>query len=189
MSLPIVTYRRRGGRAQLAGLVRPGASITFRTPDPVRLPLPHPLLFQLHAICSRVLAMKAAAGWQPDRFYGEDDDDGSEDVDVGSVAEEAADEDPLDWPRVRGARSIRSHMSSVQQGIQMGISRLSCVDSADGAPDEEEEEEMHAEVEQRDKPRWPSVVRSEYAARMEEMWGKCGERLGRELKGGRWWAC
>lgn len=168
----------------------PGATITFRTPDPVRLPLPHPLLFQLHAICSRVLAMKAAAGWQPDKFYGEDDDD-SDDVDFCFADEEAADEEPMHWPRTPGSRSLATHLSSMPDFGQTTIRRQASVDSPDASG---EEVDMHGEREQQqddgcDKPRWPSVVRSEYAARMDEMWRKCGERLGREVNGGRWWAC
>lgn len=40
-----------------------GHVITLSTDDAVGLPLPHPLLFQIHAIISRLIAMKAAAGF------------------------------------------------------------------------------------------------------------------------------
>lgn len=37
--------------------------ITLSTDSALGLPLPHPLLFQIHAIISRLIAMKAAAGF------------------------------------------------------------------------------------------------------------------------------
>lgn len=43
--------------------IRPAHVLTLRTTDPTNLPLPHPLLLQLHAICSRMVVMRAAAGY------------------------------------------------------------------------------------------------------------------------------
>lgn len=43
--------------------VRPGHVITLRTADPTTHPLPHPLLLQLHVLCSRMVVMRAAAGY------------------------------------------------------------------------------------------------------------------------------
>lgn len=43
--------------------MRPGHRLTLRTADPVNLPLPHPLLLQLHAVCSRMVVLRAAAGY------------------------------------------------------------------------------------------------------------------------------
>lgn len=40
-----------------------GHVITLSTNNPLDLPLPHPLLFQVHAIICRVIALKAAAGF------------------------------------------------------------------------------------------------------------------------------
>lgn len=40
-----------------------GHIITLSTNNPLNLPLPHPLLFQVHAIICRVIALKAAAGF------------------------------------------------------------------------------------------------------------------------------
>lgn len=40
-----------------------GDVITLSTKDSLDLPLPHPLLFQIHALISRVIGMKAAAGF------------------------------------------------------------------------------------------------------------------------------
>lgn len=55
-----------------------GHVITLSTDNALGLPLPHPLLFQIHAIVSRIIAMKAAAGFPlfPVFDRGEDDDDG-----------------------------------------------------------------------------------------------------------------
>lgn len=41
----------------------PGDTVSFRTTDPSAMPLPHPLLFQLHAIMARILSAKANAGF------------------------------------------------------------------------------------------------------------------------------
>lgn len=43
--------------------MRPGHVVTLRTADAMALPLPHPLLLQLHAICSRMAVMRAVAGY------------------------------------------------------------------------------------------------------------------------------
>lgn len=139
----------------------------------MRLPLPHPLLFQLHAVCSRVLAIKAAAGWQPDSYHDDEEyDEGEEEV-VGYEEEgEYEDEDEVVyWPHVPGGPS----------GLEVRQTVPPCVMPVESA-------EVTTDEEGKDAPRWPSVVSSEYAARMEEMWRKCAERLGREVRGGKWWA-
>lgn len=43
--------------------MRPGHVLTLRTADPATLPLPHPLLLQLHVVCSRMVVIRAAAGY------------------------------------------------------------------------------------------------------------------------------
>lgn len=43
--------------------MRPGHVLTLQTANPAELPLPHPLLLQLHAICSRMVVMRASAGY------------------------------------------------------------------------------------------------------------------------------
>lgn len=55
-----------------------GHIITLSTDNALGLPLPHPLLFQIHAIVSRIIALKAAAGFPlfPVFDCGDDDDDG-----------------------------------------------------------------------------------------------------------------
>lgn len=54
--------------------LRPGHILSLGTPDPTTLPLPHPLLLQLHAICSRMVVMRAAAGYPV--LADDDDSDG-----------------------------------------------------------------------------------------------------------------
>lgn len=168
-----MTYRRRGGHAQFGGFLSPGTTIVFRTTDPSVLPLPHPLLFQLHAVCSRIIAMKAAAGWQRERYYdGEDDEESS----VGEDFEMEVDDEPY-WPPVPG--SVASHAPSSAGRVEKPLFVPVGHDA--------QTEVSASEEEQHEKARWPSVVRGEHDERMEEMWRLCGERLGRDIKGGRWW--
>lgn len=47
--------------------ITPGYRIHWRTDDPEMLPLPHPLLLQLHVVCSRMTKIRAAAGWRSER--------------------------------------------------------------------------------------------------------------------------
>lgn len=54
--------------------LRPGHVVTMRTADPAKLPLPHPLLLQLHVVCSRMVVLRAAAGYPV--LLGEDESDG-----------------------------------------------------------------------------------------------------------------
>lgn len=49
--------------SELDGQLRPGRIISLTTNDALGLPLPNPLLFQLHAIISCVVGLKAAAGF------------------------------------------------------------------------------------------------------------------------------
>lgn len=69
----IASWRHEpNGRARLVRQLDEGDVITLSTHNALGLPLPHPLLFQLHAIISRVIGMKAAAGFAtfPDRDCG-----------------------------------------------------------------------------------------------------------------------
>lgn len=47
--------------------ITPGHRLHWRTDDPDELPLPHPLLLQLHLVCSRMAKIRAAAGWRNER--------------------------------------------------------------------------------------------------------------------------
>lgn len=65
--------------------MRPGHVLTLQTADPENLPLPHPLLLQLHVICSRMVVMRAAAGYP---VLTDDGSDGDTVFDALQVAEE-----------------------------------------------------------------------------------------------------
>lgn len=60
------------------GKLLPGRIISLTTNDALVLPLPHPLLFQLHALISRLVGLKAAAGFPlfPNFEAGDPDDRG-----------------------------------------------------------------------------------------------------------------
>lgn len=60
MKMAIVSVVQPDGEVKR---MRAGHVVTLRTADPAALPLPHPLLLQLHAICSRMVVMRAAAGY------------------------------------------------------------------------------------------------------------------------------
>lgn len=124
--------------------------------------------------------MKAAAGWQPDCFDGDDEE--YEDEEGEMLAGEEAEDDVVYWPHVPCAVAA-SRTPSVSEVCQNSLPHVMSVESSDLLM----EREVVKDEGGKDSPRWPSVVRSEYAARMEELWRKCGERLGREVRGGRWW--
>lgn len=63
----------------------PGHVLTLRTADPIGLPLPHPLLLQLHAICGRMVVMRAAGGYP---VLADDDSDGDTVYDALRLGEE-----------------------------------------------------------------------------------------------------
>lgn len=63
----------------------PGHVLTLRTADPIGLPLPHPLLLQLHAICGRMVIMRAAGGYP---VLADDDSDGDTVYDALRLGEE-----------------------------------------------------------------------------------------------------
>lgn len=64
--------------------MRPGHVVVLHTPAPATLPLPHPLLLELHAVCSRMVAMRAAAGYP---VLTDDDSDADTVVDSISLAD------------------------------------------------------------------------------------------------------
>lgn len=66
------------GELQFDGKLLPGRIISLTTNDSLGLPLPHPLLFQLHALISRIVGLKAAAGFPlfPNFEAGDPDDRG-----------------------------------------------------------------------------------------------------------------
>lgn len=44
--------------------ITPGYRIHWRTDDPEKFPLRHPLLLQLHVVCNQTTKIRAAAGWR-----------------------------------------------------------------------------------------------------------------------------
>lgn len=69
--------------------LRPGHVLTLHTADPAKLPLPHPLLLQLHVICSRMVVLRAAAGYPV--LMGDDDSDGDTVFDALRVGDNLSD--------------------------------------------------------------------------------------------------
>lgn len=69
--------------------LRPGHVLTMHTADPAKLPLPHPLLLQLHVICSRMVVLRAAAGYPV--LVGDDDSDGDTVFDALRVGDDLSD--------------------------------------------------------------------------------------------------
>lgn len=69
-------------------LMRPGQVLTLCTADPILLPLPHPLLFQLHVICSRMVIMRAAAGYPVLSEHQSDGDTLFDPLDVGDQTDD-----------------------------------------------------------------------------------------------------
>lgn len=61
ISIPV--WRDEDGDEVYVKRLAPGDTITFRTTNPTTMPLPHPLLFQLHTILARIVAAKARAGF------------------------------------------------------------------------------------------------------------------------------
>lgn len=200
IALPIIVRYSPGpteSRPTLIKFLEPGDRIILRTSDATRLPLPHPALFQLHTICSRVLAAKAQAGYSHlDRFAdggaecileeasedeeeeesGDDDDVVSEYDDVNGwlCSNAAAGLQPFDpsAPPNDPEPSFYQERSNTHPPPAVDSFR-----ECDGENDDDEAE----------KSRYVNVVRKELGGRMNDMWKKARERLGREPAGRRWW--
>lgn len=88
-----------GSGSTLDHLLTPGETITFRTTDTEAMPLPHPLLLQIHALCSRMEYVRTTAGHPLNRY--DSDDYGTE---VSAYAgplnfsdDDAISGEPQDW--------------------------------------------------------------------------------------------
>lgn len=148
-------------------ILAPGDTITFTTADPVNLPLPHPILFQLHAIISRIIAMKAAAGFLVITQY--DDDEAST---VDSLMSDVEGKDKLDiGVEVMGEGVPFEVEDDAGLGgwVRRGKRRFSAGDLETG-------EEIAQE-----RPRKVAVVMAEYEQRMEEKRRLARERFGDEI--------
>lgn len=102
VSLAVFKYQDLpGGRSgsALCHLLTPGETITFRTTDTEAMPLPHPLLLQIHALCSRMGYLRTAAGHPLNRYYS--DDYGTEvsayDGSLSFSDDDAISGEPQDW--------------------------------------------------------------------------------------------
>lgn len=68
-------------------LMRPGQVVTLCTADPALLPLTHPLLLLFHLICSRMVILRAAAGYPVLTEQGSDGDTLFDPLEVGDQSE------------------------------------------------------------------------------------------------------
>lgn len=179
----------------LVKLLAQGDQLTFHTPDAQRLPLPHPALFQLHAICARVLAAKAAAGYSHlNRFadhegvgymLGEDGDESESESESESDGEEEDAEniihDVVGWLRRNSVTKSEDVLTASENSeLHPGANNIRPpvtipYESAD-------DNEANG-----DKSRYVDLVREEFGGRMGDMWRKARARLGREPHGGQWW--
>lgn len=84
--------------------LRPGHAFTMRTADAVELPLPHPLLLQLHAVCSRMVVLRAAAGYPV--LGGDDESDGEMVVVDGVALGEEEEQEGSEWFGEFGGKDV-----------------------------------------------------------------------------------
>lgn len=153
--------------------------ITLSTDNALALPLPHPLLFQIHAVISRVVAMKAAAGFPLFPVFDEDDD-----ADCGAPA--FVDTAFLGWLRrhphpayheVLQEHAPDTHEPRVEHWCKLTptfpVRRLKRTH-----PDEDDEDE--------ERPRMYTVVLDEACQRMDEK-RQLAERRMMEPEEGMYW--
>lgn len=205
-ALAVWTYS--GKRPVYQGTLSDGSKLVFRTADPQTMPLPHPVMFQLHAMCSRVLAAKAAAGYPHISPYYDNDEidelevDQEQDDDDGEAKSECGTADVEGW--------LDGKSPSVSISVSSGPARIwpmgptpvhevcltpiwetsdpiaSCGDQpgqlnvcdVDG-------DKIH--VEDNEEPRATEAAEMMLRGRMDERWGKMIKKLGREPAGDRWW--
>lgn len=156
-------------------ILKGGDIVVFKTSNPKRLPLPHPLLFQLHAICARVLAMKASAG-----FMMQPPSHDPEHVAFGYYASEEATD--LDEGESETASLPRFDTVAHWPHDELTACAPSSLSSGRSS-----EREADSGLWDNEMPRFVSVVGKEFNARMGNMWRLCSEKLGRQPQGGRWW--
>lgn len=161
-----------------------GDVITLSTNDGIGLPLPHPLLFQLHAIISRVIGLKAAAGFAtfPDHERGSPDD---------CIVPAFTDNSYLHWlehqakqPAIPDSREQRYDANPADPHIirwfklmpppPNGLYSSEVVSESDSDPENDHhgQEPHHSEESDSDNelPRGFGVVLSEVGQRMDEKW-------------------
>lgn len=174
------------GESSFDGKLCPGQEITLTTHNALDLPLPHPLLFQLHAVISRVIALKAAAGFPlfPGFDRGTDDDRGVPAFTDDTFVEWQAQQKQSDTgPKTPGYHKTlrnrydaginQSHITrwfelTPMRGLEASEASESGSDvdmhgslKSDRADDSDTDDE---------RPRMHSVVLSEVGQRMDEKW-------------------
>lgn len=163
------------------GKLHPGHEITLTTHDARHLLLPHPLLFQLHAIISRVMALKAAAGFPlfPGHDRGSDDDCGVPVfTDKAFLRWQAQQRDKvlntLDYQGRYGSGSNEPHITRWFELTPLGLTASRSSDS--DSEIDNHEQERHDSYFDDEPPRIHSVVLSEAGQRMDEKWRIAGDR-------------
>lgn len=102
--------------------VMPGHRISWVTGDPEQSPLPHPLLLQLHTVCTRIAKLRAAAGWRSERggrSDGQTEWEEVEDVQLDDAGEDGGvgvrEEKPREWRADVVAEELRKR--EVERGM------------------------------------------------------------------------
>lgn len=181
---------------RLVGQMDEGDLVTLSTHNAPDLPLPHPLLFQLHAIISRVIGMKAAAGFAtfPDIERGSPDDYGVpafiDNTYLEWMAQQVHKDKPAVAPVVLNERydsnSTESHISrwfkltpALPRGKGIASSDFSESDCDMEIDAQESKKRDHFEDSGTDEelPRKYTVVLSEAGQRMDEKWQLARRRL------------
>lgn len=140
----------------------PGDTVSFRTSDPFTMPLPHPLLLQLHAIMARILSAKASAGFP---FFAHDAPD-RKDTDV-AVSDSYSSDNDVD-------------MQCSASPPVLAISEAKWTSKPRVAKRKQEDDKEDLE-----RPRKVEVVLGEYEMRMQEKWAIASRRV---AMGGAYWA-
>lgn len=120
--------------------IKPGHRIRWSTEEPEEYPLPHPLLLQLHVVCSRMVKIRAAAGWRGDGGGSDGGETVWDDVDVevgdggtevmaAIVVEEARDHSPWVVERELGQRELERNMlwAKKQGGLEVPVTGAGAV--------------------------------------------------------------
>lgn len=187
--ISVVAFNEKGRPLQ-SKLLEPGDIIHFRTSDPSTMHLPHPAVFQLHAIVSRIMGMKAAAGFPilPDQDWDLDSQDQLNDL--------VYDSDECEW-LVDESDQPRGRLSDAQSAWQqlpfsLGLypdfppPPLSSTHSVASQHRTTKHPHMNCAY-LNEQSRHVDAVKAEYSLRMMEMYDMMGQRLGRQVDGDLWW--
>lgn len=167
-----------------------GHVITLSTENALDLPLPHPLLFQIHAIICRVIALKAAAGFPlfPGFDCGDYDDSGVpafvDNTFVDWLDHHASKENPDILPERYDSNSAEPrivHWLNMTRAVPV-IHGLGSPNSSESDSDINTEPSLkreHGKESDKDEehPRKYTVVLSEVGQRLAEKWQMIDRRL------------